>query len=288
MCAHMTRPILIALLLLTGMPALAQTTLSPSQTMPQATVAATVPSEQDLQALNFYLEQKDQASANAELRRLRLQYPAWVPPEDLGKLAITQPTTEIDTIYRQIAAGQLTEARATIAAAQTEYPNWTAPDEMILLLETAEGQLKLDAALDAGNAAEALQIASDTAGLLRCDRVNNAWRIAKAQEAQQAGKAALATYTGILNACTNFPDIMSTLEKSDSVTSDAELSDLITIAQTRFPEKAIELSALQAKLLAGRGNAPADIAIQTGVTSGTLAGAAGDVPNIRPESTARA
>ena len=282
----MTRYIAITLTLLSlGMQAgtsLAQTTAPqtavPQTTAPQTTApptaapiaVATVPSEQDLKALNFYLGQKDQASADAELRRLKIQFPAWVPSDDPGKLVVTQPSTEIDTIYRQIAAGQLAEARATITATQSQYPGWVVPVDMTRLLETAEGQLKLDAALEAGNATEALQIAAGTDGLLRCDRVNNPWRIAKAQEAQQAGNAAVATYTGILNACTNFPDITATLEKSDTVTSNEELSGLFAIAQSRFPDQSAELTALQAKLLAGRGAAPQVIAIQTGKAGATV------------------
>ncbi|MGV8989601.1 MAG: hypothetical protein ACOH2H_25635 [Cypionkella sp.] len=292
----MTRSLLTAVVLLAGVafPASAQTPPStpPSTAAPQAmpspdtAAISLVPSEKDLGALNFYVQQKDQASVDAELRRLRTQFPAWVPPDDLSKLAITQPSTEIDTIYRQIAASDLTGARATIATTQTQYPAWVPSADMMRLLETEEGQVNLDAALAAGNAAEALQIASSTNGLLRCDRVNNAWRIAQAQEAQQASDLALATYTGIMQACTNFPDILTTLEKSDTVTTDGQLGDLFSLALSRFPDKTADLKALQSRLLAGRGEAPADIALQTGiiagngmVPTGTLAPAA---PNIHP------
>lgn len=261
----MTRyaPMAVALLLaLTpAAPLHAQTDPAPAETPTQPVAVATVPSAADLQALNFYLQQQDLASADAELRRLRAAFPGWTPPEDLSKLAVTQPSTEIDTIYRQIAAGQLTEARATIAATQADYANWVVPADMMALLETAEGQIRLDAALDAGNATEALQIASSTDGLLRCDRVNNAWRIAKAQEAQQAFAAATGTYRAILGACTSFADIAATLEKADTVTTEAELAALFDTALTRFPDKLTELTALQTRLLLGRGVAPAQIAI---------------------------
>ncbi|MGO4854145.1 tetratricopeptide repeat protein [Phaeovulum sp. W22_SRMD_FR3] len=227
----------------------------------EITTTAGAPSATDLQALNFYLQQQDQDSADAEMRRLRAKFPGWTPPTDLRKLSITQPSTEIDAIYRQIAAGQLQEARGSITSTQAEYPGWTPPAEMLRLLETAEGQLKLDSALDAGNASEALQIASATDGLLRCDRVNNAWRIAKAQEAQQATAAALGTYSAVIEACTNFPDIIATLEKSDTVTSVDEMAGLFARAEARFPDQTADLAALQARLMAGRGAAPAAIAV---------------------------
>ena len=285
-----TRPIGLALMLLiaAGLPVVAPAETAPAETAlatplaatnPAATnpvVAGSLPSEQELQALNFYLQQKDQPSVDAELRRLRIQFPAWVPPDDLSKLAITQPSTEIDTIYRQIADNQLVEARGTVATTQKQYPFWVPPPDMIKLLELAEGQARLDAALDAGNAAEALQIASSVDGLLRCDRVNNAWRIAASQQAQQAGDAALSTYTGVVKACTNFPDIIATLQKSDGVTTDGELASLFAAAQTRFPDKAADLTTLQAELLAGRG-------VGSGDTGPNGAIGAADLSKFRPQ-----
>lgn len=238
-----------------------------AQTGPDSTAplfdapVATAPTLTDIQALNFYLQQNDQASADAELRRLRTKFPGWVPPDDLRSLSITQPSTEIDTIYRQIGAGQLAEARATIRATQAAYTNWVVPADMIRLIETAEGQIRLNQALDAGNAAEALEIASTTDGLLRCDRVNNAWRIAEVQAAQQATPAAFGTYSAIVSACTAFADIVATLEKSDAVTTDVELSGLFDTALARFPDRAEDLGALKERLMQGRGAAPTQITI---------------------------
>ncbi|MDB5666443.1 hypothetical protein [Cypionkella sp.] len=259
----MTRYTVITAALLLGLiPAALQAQTDPlAPAPPPVAQAATAPSAGDLQALNFYIQQNDTASIEAELRRLRVKFPGWVPPTDLAKLKVTQPSVEVDTIYRQIAAGQLAEARATIATTQAAHPDWVPASDMIKLLETAEGQLKLDAALDAGNASQALDIANNTDGLLRCDRVNNAWRIAKAQEAQQATAAAVGTYSAIVGACTSFPDISATLEKADTVTTNAELDGLFATAIARFPEKASDLTALQTRLMLGRGAAPAKISI---------------------------
>ncbi|MDN5785740.1 hypothetical protein [Pseudorhodobacter sp.] len=210
------------------------------------------PEAAELQALIFYLQQQDIASANAEVRRLRVKFPGWVPPEDLGQLKVEQPSVEIDAIFRQIAEGQLPEARATIAATRAAYHGWTPPVDMTSLLELAEGQVKLDAALDAGDATTALTVASSVDGLLRCDRINNAWRIAKVQEAQQATEAAVSTYKAIVQACLKYPEITATLEKSDSVTSQAQLGELFEVAIKRFPDKVQEFDDLRSRLLAGR------------------------------------
>lgn len=252
-------------------PLLAQTAPEGSAAPAPAPTAAATPSYTDVQALNFYLQQNDQVSVEAELRRLRTKFPEWVPPEDLRTLSITQPSTEIDTVYRQIAAGQLAEARETIRSTQAAYMNWVPPADMIRLLETAEGQILLDKALDAGNAAEALEIASNTDGLLRCDRVNNAWRIAEAQAAQQASSAALGTYSAIVRACTGFANIVATLEKSDAVASQGELDELFAVAASRFPDSTEDLEALKARLMAGRGLQTGDIAIAS-------------EPSVRPRS----
>ncbi len=219
-------------------------------------MAQQMPQPDELLALNFYIAQKDNAAVTAELRRLQLKYPGWTPPADLSRLSPSGPAQEIDQIYARIAAGSLDEARAQIAATRAAYPDWIPPDEMLGLLNTAEGQQALDRALEAGEMDQALRIASGTPGLLRCDRVNNAWRIAALQE--QAGRkaAALTTYRAILSACTEFEAIAATLEKADPVTDADTLRTLVAQATARFPARAEDLAALQARLLAGRGLAP--------------------------------
>ncbi|MDQ7777563.1 hypothetical protein [Paracoccus aminovorans] len=108
-----------------------------------------------------------------------------MPPVEPGKLvAEPVPQAEIDQFYRQIAAGQADEARETLARARRDNPGWTPPPDMVAQLETAEGQRALDSALTGGDVAAARSVAARTPGLLRCDRINNAWRIAEGQAAQ--------------------------------------------------------------------------------------------------------
>lgn len=216
----------------------------------------TAPRSDELVALNFYVQQHDQASINAELRRLQLKYPNWQPPADLGQLAVTSPSREIDQIYRQIASGQFDQARATIAAAQQTYPQWVPPNDMVALLEVSEGQVKIDAALQAGNLQQALQIAGQTPGLMRCNRINNAWRIASLQEAAGQNAEAFNTYRAVARACVSTSDLMATLEKADTVTTDEQLKGLFGEVGARLPEMKPQLDQLEARLFAGRGVAP--------------------------------
>lgn len=230
-------------------------------------LAQQAPQQDELLALNFYVAQKDATAVNAELRRLQLKYPGWTPPADLSRLNGGGPSAEIDQIYARIAAGSHAEARALITQTQTAYPDWTPPDDMLALLNTAEGQKALDKALDDGQLDQALRLASGTSGLLRCDRVNNAWRIATLQE--QAGRtaAALTTYRAILAACTEFDAISATLEKADTVADAATVQQMVAQATTRFPARATELKDLETRLLAGRGVATARPAAPAKVTA---------------------
>ncbi|QYK40996.1 MAG: hypothetical protein KF887_16625 [Paracoccaceae bacterium] len=248
--------------------------------------AQEVPTQDELLALNFYVGLKDAAAVSAELRRLQLKYPGWTPPADLSRLSGSGPSTEIDEIYAKIAAGQIGAARAQIAETETAYPGWSAPSDMLALLATAEGQLALDVALEAGNLDQAIRIATGTPGLLRCDRINNAWRIAETQAAAGRRADALGTYRAVLAACTDFAAIAATLEKADAVSEVEALRGLFGQASGRFPDRAADLDALLARLLAGRGVAVPGTSAQSPAAAPAAAPArpASDpaVPQTRP------
>lgn len=216
-------------------------------------LAQDAPSSDELMALNFYMAQKDDSAISAELRRLQLKYPAWKPPSDLSRLARTGPSVEIDQIFAKIASNQLEAARAQIASTRAEYPEWTPPEDMMSLLRLAEGQKELDAALNAGNGTDALRIARDTPGLMRCDRVNNAWRIAEVQAKGGKTADAIGTYRAVLSACTDARVVEATLEKADAVADDATIVAMLDQADSRFPARQTELGSLRQRLLAGRG-----------------------------------
>lgn len=233
----MIRPALLAILMLLGAPALAQT----------------MPTPADLQALEFYARSGDRAATAAELRRLQMKYPTWTPPSDLSRLTVTAPTTEIDLFYRQLAAGQPDQARATLAAARTAWPAWTPPADMTAALDLAEGQVALDQALAAGDAVRARAVVGRVPALLRCDRINNAWRLAEAQAAAGQKSAALGTYRAVASACTNPAELMATLEKADAVATPADLQQMAAQMSARLPTESGRFDAALQRLLAGRG-----------------------------------
>lgn len=232
------RPSLVALLLLTA--------------GPQA-LFAEEPPRGELQALSYYHQQGDRAATEAEMRRLRLKYPQWMPPSDLSKLGVSAPSQEIDRFYRQVAAGDYDAARATLAETKSAFPDWQPPAEMTGLLAVSEGQKRFDEALTAGDLRRATEIAGRAPDLLRCERINNAWRLAEAQTAAGRKAQAFGLYQSILGACTNSADLAATLEKADQVASEAQLRGLFDTALRRFPAEATRYQALQERLLAGRG-----------------------------------
>ncbi|MCB5411104.1 tetratricopeptide repeat protein [Pseudogemmobacter faecipullorum] len=223
------------------------------QSQPGAQGAAAEPAADEFLALNFYVQQGDQPAIAAELRRLQLKYPGWRPPADLTRLSVTEPSSEIDEVYRLIAAGRHEEARKAIAAAKVSYPTWQPPAAMLALLETSEGQARLDAAMASGNLQRMLGIVGEVPGLLRCDRINNAWRIAEAQAGAGRKADALGTYRAVASACVDPAELVATLEKADSVADEAEILALIAAVEARLPAMQPELERLRKQLLAGRG-----------------------------------
>ncbi|SMO65860.1 tetratricopeptide repeat protein [Paracoccus laeviglucosivorans] len=267
----MIRPALIAALLLSATPVLAQT----------------APPSDELLALNMYVQQGDQTAADAELRRLRLKYPQWSPPSDLSRLSGSSvPQAEIDQFYRQVAAGQLDQARQTLAQARRNYPEWTPSPDMTAQLETADGQRALDTALQGDDVEAARSVAARTPGLLRCDRINNAWRIADGQKAAGAKAEAMATYRAILSACTNPADLVSTIEKADAAASEAELRAMVAQVSARLPSETGRFDTVLQRLLAGRGVVTAAPAATTNQRSATPAAQAAPQPAQTPRAAA--
>ncbi len=211
--------------------------------------AQTAPGADDLRALLYYFDASDTAATDAELRRLRAQFPQWTPPADLSTLRATGGGPQLDQIYRRIEAGDVAGARAAIAAAQSSFPSWSPPDELQRLLRTTEDQIALDTTLSQGNLGQALDLIRANSELLRCNRINNAWRLAELQISAGNPAAALGTYRAVVATCPAFADVTSTLEKARLAASDAEFSVLLNAARQRFPNQAAALNALGAKLL---------------------------------------
>lgn len=224
-----------------------------------AQVHAQEPGPGDLRALIYYLDHDDQRSVQAEMRRLRAQFPRWTPPGDIRELrAIGQTATasvDVQPIWARIERQDYAGARALIDEARNRAPGWSPDAEMLRVLELNESQAAFDAAYNGRDVAGAIAAARRTPALMRCDRINNAWRLAELYGAADQEQNAVATYRGVLQSCTRLNDAVPTLEKANDIASWEEMTQLFDVARQAQPANAERLDALQERLRAGRGGA---------------------------------
>lgn len=219
--------------------------------------SAQVPGAEDLRALVYYLDHDDQRSVQAEMRRLRAQYPGWTPPGDLDELrAQGQPASanaDVSGIWERIERGDHAGARRLIDQTRQNAPGWSPDAEMLRVLDLNEGQQAFDAAVARGDHAAAIAAARRSPALMRCDRINNAWQLAEMYHAAGQTDTAVATYRGVLGTCTRSADAVATLEKANEVASATQLSALFETGRSAAPGNARVLNELEARLRAGRG-----------------------------------
>lgn len=221
------------------------------------TALAQVPGAEDFRALIYYLDHDDQRSVQAEMRRLRAQFPRWTPPTDVNDLRAqtqsAQASVDVQPIWGRIERQDYAGARSLIAEARARVPSWSPDAEMLRVLETNEQQQAFEEAYQRRDASAALAAVRRVPALMRCDRINNAWRLAELyQQADQAANA-VATYRGVLTSCSRASDAIPTLEKANEVASWEQMTELFAVARQVGPGNASQLATLEERLRAGRG-----------------------------------
>ncbi|MEZ5752794.1 MAG: hypothetical protein R3D60_12795 [Paracoccaceae bacterium] len=236
-------------------------------------VLAQTPTGEDLRALIYYLDHNDQRSVQAEMRRLRSAFPSWTPPGDINELRSVGrvQTTSVDVapIWARIERNDFAGARQLIDQSRTQVPGWTPDAEMLRVLETNESQAAFESAYVARDLNGAVAAARRTPSLMRCDRINNAWRLAELYQGAGQNQPAVATYRGVLSSCTRISDVIPTLEKANDVATNDELTQLFTTARQAAPSNGPQLDELEARLRAGRGQT-----VRRTTTTATAAAAA--------------
>jgi len=215
------------------------------------------PGAEDLRALIYYLDHDDQRSVQAEMRRLRAQFPRWTPPSDVGQLRAMAQTSvasvDVQPIWQRIERGDYAGARGLIDQARAQVPGWSPDAEMLRVLETNESQAAFDEAYARRDAAGALAAARRTPALMRCDRINNAWRLAELYQLSDQPGNAVTTYRGVVQSCTRVNDVIPTLEKANEVASWDQMTELFALARQTAPANAERVTQLEERLRAGRG-----------------------------------
>jgi len=233
-------------------------TIAMGMTLPSPVSAqSSEPAASDLRALIYYLDHDDQRSVQAEMRRLRSQFPMWTPPSDVNQLramtAVEVATVDVAPIWNRIQRNDFAGARSLIDQARTRVPGWSPDAEMLRLLETGESQAAFEEAYARRDLTAAVAAARRTPALIRCDRINNAWRLAELYELAEQNQNAVTTYRGVLTSCTQLTDVVPTLEKADRVSSLEEITALFDLARQRGPASSDRLTQLEERLRAGRG-----------------------------------
>lgn len=210
----------------------------------------------DLRALVFYLQQNDRAAVDAEMRRLRRAYPDWRPPADLSELLPAAPGAagagpDIAGVWQRIERQDFAGARQLIDRNRRAHPNWSPDPEMLRVLELSEAQAGFDQATAARNAPEAIAIARRVPQLMRCDRINNAWRLASMHNLAGQRAHAVATYRATVTSCPRFADMEPTLQKASEIATPTEMADLFAAARAAAPAQTAALNALEARLRGG-------------------------------------
>lgn len=229
-------------------------------TIPSAGFAqSSEPGAEDVRALIYYLDHDDQRSVQAEMRRLRAQFPRWTPPGDVSELralaGTATATVDVAPIWARIERNDYAGARSLIDEARLRVPGWSPDAEMLRVLENNESQAAFDEAYARRDVAGALAAARRTPALMRCDRINNAWQLAELYEQADQGQNAVTTYRGVLASCSRISDVVPTLEKADSVATWPQMTELFTVARQTSPGNGERLDQLEARLRAGRGGA---------------------------------
>ncbi len=235
--------------------------LSSAALLPGAAQAGT-PGTEDLRALIYYLQTDDQRSVQAEMRRLRAQFPGWTPPDNLDALRAMSEEgdagVDVAPIWARIERGDFSGARSLIDEGRRSVPGWSPDAEMLRVLELNEAQANFDAAVSRRDHAAAIATARRTPGLMRCEAVNNAWQLAEMYQAADQTSNALATYRGVLGSCTRISVVEPTLEKANEIATMEQLTELFGVARNAAPANEARLDALETRLRAGRGEgAPA-------------------------------
>ncbi len=237
--------------------------LAMTQALGALSAQAQSPTDSDLQALRFYMNEANNLAVRSEVRRLQLRYPDWVVPEDLATLQQIAPDEAVASIYREIRSGNFVRARTLIEETGRATPGWAPSPELLAALSIAEAQSSFDQAVSRGEPESAIRIARATPELLRCERVNNAWLLAEQYQAAREPALALATLNGIVRSCSDPNILVATLEKSVAVASLEDLAAMADAARAGAPGSAQRLTSVENRLRAGLQTQPRPLASAT-------------------------
>ena len=182
----------------------------------------------DESALRFFARTGDQRRLDAEMARLKLLYPDWIPPANPAAPEI-YVDAELERMWELFAAEEYAEVRAAIAERRAGERDWEPPVALIELLDEADSRVRLVNASNARQWNTVIEAAAAKPSLLTCAYVDVLWRVAEAFANTDRVPRAKDTYVYILNNCDNPQERVATLEKAADVLPAGELPALLAL-----------------------------------------------------------
>jgi tetratricopeptide (TPR) repeat protein len=208
------------------------TPAAPAQTPAQA-AAPTLGTTVDETALRYYASQRDTARVAAEIRRIRLRHPDWVPPVDLFDKA-PKSSVDLTEVWALFGAGRYDEVRLRLENLKQRDPSFQPPAELVQKLDAAQARVFLIQASDAKDHARVIAIARNFPHMLGCGDVDTMWRVGEALAGSGDIERAYAAYDFILVNCTNPQERLATVQKAGAVLPPVVVTRLIQRGQVRI------------------------------------------------------
>ena len=184
--------------------------------------------EVDESALRYFARTGDQRRLEAEMARLKLLYPDWVPPANPAAPEV-YVDPDLDRMWKLFSQEKYADVRAAIAERRAREPDWQPPVSLLALLDEADARVKLVNASNAKQWKTVIDTASAQPSLLTCAYVDVLWRVAEAFANTDRMPRAKDTYVYILTNCDNPQERVATVEKAMDVLPAADLDALFAL-----------------------------------------------------------
>lgn len=184
----------------------------------------------DESALRYFATRGDNERVEAEIARLRAKHPGWEPPADLFGDVSAVDEAPLWALYER---GDYQKVREAIQELGREHADWSPPPKLLALMEENEVRKRLQALENAGAWQELLDVAERFPAQIACSRIDNMWRVARAQAEGGEREAAAATYRRIIEDCPSLDHRIATLQKASGHLDRAGLERLFEVEAGR-------------------------------------------------------
>ena len=188
----------------------------------------------ELNALRYYAHSRDLNRVAAEIRRIKLDYPNWNPPEDL--YSDEKPRVDEQPLWDLYLKKDYAGIEAKMAEMKQANPDWTPTHDFTDKYAHAKASAEVIAKSDDKQWSDVVAVATSQDGLVNCNEIDLAWRIAEGFA--RTGDEAKATdiYAFILTSCANQPARMGTVQKASEILTDTAKVDRLIAMGKKKPD----------------------------------------------------